>query len=486
MKAIVILFDTLCRRFLPAYGNERITTPNMVRLAEKSVVFDNHWMGSAPCMPARRDMLTGRYNFLERGWGGMEPYDIPLPHVLAHAGIHSHIETDHYHYFQGGGEFYATSFSTWAAYRGQEYDPLPAKIRPEDKLDPALAWNRDAMKRNRAQFQNDLDFPSPRTLKGAAAWLKLNQDSDNYLLWVEAFDPHAPMDYPVDYDGIYSDELKEEFPIAALPEGVPQERIDVFYEDRRKYANLLQLTDKWLGELLAEIDRQQGWEDTLIVLTTDHGLMFGEHGHLGKNACHAWNELAHIPMFVHLPGSKNAGERRSQLTQSIDLFPTLVDFFEAKAEHAIHGRSFLDIAEHNATQKHDAVIFGWYGKTVNVTDGEYVYFRGPASRDNSPLYQYFLIPTEYHHRMKATRMKYAELGQFLPYIEIPVLRVPGIPEFGIHAEIFENMCFNITDDYHQLHDLCGTAAEKRMQDKLAKELKNADCPEEQFERLGLK
>ena len=48
------------------------------------------------------------------------------------------------------------------------------------------------------------------------------------------------------------------------------------------------------------------------------------------------------------------------------------------------------------------------------------------------------------------------------------------------------MCFNITDDYHQLHDLCGTAAEKRMQDKLAKELKNADCPEEQFERLGLK
>ena len=114
MKAIVILFDTLCRRFLPPYGNSAIATPNMDRLARKSVIFDNHWMGSAPCMPARRDMLTGRYNFLERGWGGLEPFDIPLPHVLAHAGIHSHIETDHYHYFQGGGEFYATTFSTWA------------------------------------------------------------------------------------------------------------------------------------------------------------------------------------------------------------------------------------------------------------------------------------------------------------------------------------------------------------------------------------
>ena len=205
MKAIVILFDTLCRYYLSSYGAEKITTPNMARLAEKSVVFDNHWIGSAPCMPARRDMLTGRYNFLERGWGGMEPFDICLPHVLAHAGIHSHIETDHYHYFQGGGEFYATSFSTWQSYRGQEFDPMPARIRAEDSLDPTLVWNQDAMQRNRRRFKTDIDFPSPRTLKEAADWLKMNEDSDNYLLWVEPFDPHTPMDYPDEYDRIYSE-----------------------------------------------------------------------------------------------------------------------------------------------------------------------------------------------------------------------------------------------------------------------------------------
>lgn len=485
MKAIVILFDTLCRRFLPAYGNSAITTPNMDRLASRSIIFDNHWMGSAPCMPARRDMLTGRYNFLERGWGGLEPFDIPLPHVLARAGIHSHIETDHYHYFQGGGEFYATTFSTWAAYRGQEYDPLPAKIRPGDNLDPTLTWNRDAMLRNRARFRTDLDFPSPRTLQGAADWLQLNEESNNYLLWVEAFDPHAPMDYPEEYDGIHSEDLKERFPISALPEGLPQERVDRFFEDRRKYANLLAMTDRWLGELLDEIERQNGWDDTLIVLTTDHGLMFGEHGHLGKNAFHAWNELAHIPLFVHLPGSANAGARRRQLTQSIDLFPTLVEYFGGEAEHAIHGKSFLDIAERNSEQQHEAVIFGWYGKSVNVTDGEHVYFRGPASRDNNPLFQYFLMPTEYHHRMTADRMKEAVLGHYLPYLNIPVLRVPGNPEFGIHEELFENRCFNISDGYHQLHDLCGSAEEDHMRDLLIEAMKRADSPEEQFQRLGL-
>ena len=485
MKAIVILFDTLCRYFLSPYGNEIITTPNMDRLAAKSIVFDNHWIGSAPCMPARRDMLTGRYNFLERGWGGLEPFDIPLPHVLARAGIHSHIETDHYHYFQGGGEFYATTFSTWQSYRGQEYDPMPAKIRPEDNLDPTLTWNRDAMIRNRQRFVTDLDFPSPQTLKGAADWLRRNEDSDNYLLWVEAFDPHAPMDYPEAYDSIYGEDLRELFPIAALPDGIDPEKLEAFYEDRRRYANLLQMTDKWLGTLLDEIDRQNGWDDTLIIFTTDHGLMFGDHGHMGKNACHAWNEIAHIPLFVHLPGSANAGERRQQLTQNIDMFPTLVEYFAASVKHAIHGRSFLDIAENNSAQEHETALFGWYGKAVNVTDGEYVYFRGPASRDNGPLYHYFLMPTEYHHRMNAHRIKDAEFGKFLPYTDVPVMRVPGVPEFGIHDEIFENKCFNISEDYRQLHDLCGGAAEQRMRDLLAQGMKHADCPEEQFQRLGL-
>ena len=485
MKAIVILFDTLCRRFLAPYGAAALATPNMTRLARRSLVFDNHWMGSAPCMPARRDMLTGRINFLERGWGGLEPFDIPLPHALARAGVHSHIETDHYHYFQGGGEFYATSFSTWSAYRGQEYDPLPAAIRSGDSLDPDLTWNKAAMQRNRARFVQDLDFPSPRTLQGAADWLRMNEHADNYLLWVEAFDPHAPMDYPAEYDSCYGDELRADFPIDALPDDTPPERLDRFYEERRKYANLLRMTDKWLGALLDEIDRQQGWDDSLIILTTDHGLMFGEHGHLGKNACHAWNELAHIPLFVHLPGSRNAGQRRAQLTQSVDLFPSLLEYFGAGSERAIHGRSLLAIAEHDAPSQREAVIFGWYGKTVSVSDGQHVYFRAPASRENHPLYHYFLMPTQYHHRMSADRLKRAELGHFLPWLACPVLRVPGLPEFGIHDEIYENRCYNITEDYHQLRDLCGNAVERRMRDMLVDAMKNADSPAEQFERLGL-
>ena len=122
MKDIFVLLDSLNRNYLPIYGNDWMQSPNIVRLADKGMVFDNHWIGSAPCMPARRDILTGRLNFLERNWGPIEPFDIPFTRLLRGAGIRSHMETDHYHYFHVGGEDYHTQFDTYAFHRGQEGD----------------------------------------------------------------------------------------------------------------------------------------------------------------------------------------------------------------------------------------------------------------------------------------------------------------------------------------------------------------------------
>ena len=69
MRTIFVLFDSLNRRSLAPYGGTAIKTPQFTRLAQRCVTFDNHYVGSLPCMPARRDMHTGRLNFLHRGWG---------------------------------------------------------------------------------------------------------------------------------------------------------------------------------------------------------------------------------------------------------------------------------------------------------------------------------------------------------------------------------------------------------------------------------
>ena len=72
MRLIYILFDSLNRHALGCYGGREVATPNFDRLAKRAVTFDTHYVGSLPCMPARRDLHTGRLNFLHRAWGPLE------------------------------------------------------------------------------------------------------------------------------------------------------------------------------------------------------------------------------------------------------------------------------------------------------------------------------------------------------------------------------------------------------------------------------
>ena len=98
MKAVLVMFDTLSRRYLSTYGNDWVLTPNFKRLEEHCVVFDQFYCGSLPCMPARRELHTGRYNFLHRGWGPIEPFDVSSIEMMKAKGIYTHIVTDHSHY----------------------------------------------------------------------------------------------------------------------------------------------------------------------------------------------------------------------------------------------------------------------------------------------------------------------------------------------------------------------------------------------------
>ena len=79
MKAIMVMYDSLNREMLESYGCNWTKTPNFKRLAEKCVQFEQCYVGSMPCMPARRELQTGRINFFHRSWGPMEPFDDSMP-----------------------------------------------------------------------------------------------------------------------------------------------------------------------------------------------------------------------------------------------------------------------------------------------------------------------------------------------------------------------------------------------------------------------
>ncbi|MCR8633181.1 sulfatase [Paenibacillus radicis (ex Xue et al. 2023)] len=499
MKTIVLLLDSVNRHFLSTYGASGISTPNLDRLAERSVVFTNHWSGSLPCMPARRDMLTGRLGFLERNWGPIEPFDQTLPQMLRDNGIFSHISTDHYHYFKVGGENYCQQFDTWDFIRGQESDPWVSRVMKDEQPEGHLGKFVPQYALNRKEFRKEEDYSSPKTIKSAIRWLDSNHDASDFLLWVEAFDPHEPFDLPESYIEEYEDDYNgpsyywPEYGQVNVPNGALK-------HIRKRYAALLTMTDRWVGKLFETMDRYAMWEDTMVIFTSDHGYMLGEHNFLAKNVMPAFNEIAHIPLMIHMPGDKYAGKRVDTLTQNIDLFPTLLEQFGldvSRCRNRLHGKSLLPLIRGEVSSIRDCALYGYFGKNVNVTDGEYTYYRASYHDDNSPISLYTAMPTtigHYYgmdHIIEPSRI---EMGPFLKWTDFPVYKIPGnnvrmkdqTQSFHVNSEyIRQHLLFNIREDYSQNHPLHHEETEQRMIQLLRKALEEHDSPNEQYSRLGL-
>jgi len=128
MKAIMVMYDSLNREMLESYGCNWTKTPNFKRLAEKCVQFEQCYVGSMPCMPARRELQTGRINFFHRSWGPMEPFDDSMPEILKKGGVYTHLVSDHQHYWEDGGATYHNRYSSWEIARGQEGDNWKADV----------------------------------------------------------------------------------------------------------------------------------------------------------------------------------------------------------------------------------------------------------------------------------------------------------------------------------------------------------------------
>lgn len=178
MKAILLLFDSLNRHCLQPYGCDWTHTPNFLRLAAHTVQFDRCYAGSLPCMPARRELHTGRYNFLHRSWGPIEPYDDSMPEMLKKNGVYTHLISDHQHYWEDGGATYHTRYSSWECVRGQEGDPWKAQVR-DPVIPPHLgqASRQDTI--NRSYFTPEERQPLAQVFSLAHEFLECNRDADN-------------------------------------------------------------------------------------------------------------------------------------------------------------------------------------------------------------------------------------------------------------------------------------------------------------------
>ncbi len=492
MKAIMVMFDTLNRHMLPPYGCTWVHAPNFQRLAERTVTFDNCYVGSMPCMPARRELHTGRYNFLHRSWSPLEPFDDSMPEILRQNGIYTHLATDHQHYFEDGGATYHSRYNTWEFTRGQEGDhwkghvqdpKIPPVIAPrenKDNHDGYRTWRQDWI--NRTYMPSEEKQPQPQTFASGLEFIRTNATEDQWFLQIETFDPHEPFFtqqhykdlYPHEYDGPQFD-----WPPYRKVQETPEQVQHIRYE----YAALVSMCDAYLGKVLDLMDELDLWKDTMLIVNTDHGFLLGEHVWWAKNNQPFYGEVAHPPLFISDPRAPRPGERASALVQMIDMPATLLEFFGVPLPQDMQGIPLRDAVAHDAPV-HQAVIFGMHGGHVNVTDGRYVYMRAPAHPDNKPLYEYTLMPTHMRNRFSVAELQEIELAEPFAFTKgCRTLKVEGRSWAAAHQ--FGTLLFDLEMDHEQQQPLDDPLLEERMIHLMVELMQQNDAPPEQYTRLGL-
>lgn len=491
MKAIMVMFDSLNRRMLPSYGCDWTHAPNFRRLEEKSVVFDNCYVGSLPCMPARRELHTGRYNFLHRVWGPLEPFDDSMPQILGDSGIYTHLTTDHYHYFEDGGATYHTRYNSWEFIRGQEADPWKGVVDKPDIPENRIGRNNymtDRFFRNLPWMRGEKNHPATLTFDAGLEFLDRNAEKNDWFLQIEAFDPHEPFYSPDEYKDLYRHDYNgpdfdwpEYTRVAETPEQVEHLR--------RQYAALLSLCDAQLGRLLDVMDARDMWKDTMLIVCTDHGFLLGEHGWWAKNIPPYYNEVAHTPLYIWDPRSGKSGERRSALVQMIDFAPTLLEFFGREIPADMQGHALRETVAGDARVR-DACLFGIHSGHVCCTDGRYVYMRAPATPDNLPLHSYTLMPTHMLKRFETRELETAELAgpfSFTKGCKVLKMRYFGRPkQIGtIDPYSQGTMLFDLYADPAQEAPLTDPGIERYMIKHMVTLMRHNDAPEDQYRRLGL-
>ena len=350
MKAILIVLDTLRLDHLGCYGNPWIRTPALDAFARESALFEEFRTASFPTVPCRRDITTGRFSFPWKGWEPLSTEHPLLPELLRQRDVRTMLLLDTPHLVREGFGF-DRGFDRFWLLRGEEDDsfntdpvapagPLPA---PREKLRDQPPGIYDQFRRN-VIFRRpavEADYFPPKLFTAAEEWLERNRAHERFFLWLDSFNPHEPWEAPYPYSEMYDPGYRGNrltYPRQGRAEyQTPRERKNM----RALYAGMVSFVDKWVGRFLAKVKELGLWEETLVIVTSDHGIYLGDHGCQGKIGGTLYDEAVRVPFLLHHPRGWGAGRRFRGSAQHPDILPTLLDYFGAAVPESVHGTSLL-------------------------------------------------------------------------------------------------------------------------------------------------
>lgn len=364
---LLFLFsDQHAQKVAGCYGDPLLPTPNLDRLANRGVVFENAYCASPICTPSRMSLLTGRWPFEQKCWTLEDQLASDLPtyaHALGATGyrtilvgrMHS-IGPDQLHGFSERDV--GDCSPNWLGVSRQALGVLagtqgPSAPDPAAEIPTAVSITRSGPGQSGYEVVDDATTAAASDRLRALAAARAAGDDTPFCLSVGFLLPHAPFvarkeDYSR-FDGRVGPpripRTEPEHPwIARWREftctDAPAES-DVI-RARTAYYGLVYALDRRIGILLDLLDEIGLAEDTVVIYASDHGEQIGERDLWWKNTF--YEESVKVPLIMAWPGVLPEAQRRSNVVNLIDVGATLIAAAGAPGLPRSRGRSLLDIA----------------------------------------------------------------------------------------------------------------------------------------------
>ena len=287
LNVLLITVDTLRYDRVSYFETKHVKTPHIDELASRSAVFHRAFAHTPLTLPSHTNILTGT---------------TPLYH-----GISDNPGFKLEERFLTLAEYLKDFKYSTSAFIGSF--PLDSRFG----LDQGFDVYDDNYGVQRLYSLYFAERRAEEVIRPAIQWIEKQQDK--WFSWIHLFDPHTPYAPPAPFDSIYADD---------------------------PYSGEAAYTDMQLGVLFDYLKRKGLMENTLIVLTADHGEAFGEKGEL-FHSYFAYNSTMHIPLIVYVPGMRPASVQEN--AAHVDIYPTVCDVLGFKVPKPIQGESLIPLIQ---------------------------------------------------------------------------------------------------------------------------------------------
>jgi arylsulfatase len=395
---LLIQTDQQSAETLGLYGNPIVKTPNLERLAENGIVFENTFCNYPACSPSRSSMMTGRYASTIRCHANhmlINPLEVSLPQVLKEAGYQTALIGKNHAFIarkeakenssdQADGKN-GTLHEVFDYVKQGHHGHLVEGYENDSEVAAAHQWAVDhCWKSPLGHGTNPAPYERCGTqLLGDTAidYLEnVRQSEQPFFMWLSFPDPHTPYQTPEPYASMYDpdnvplppkDDLEgkpERQKVAHIMDAMDKADDDLIRKVRAIHYGMINFIDDNVGRVMETLERLGLEEDTIVMFTSDHGDSMGAHGLIQKHNAF-YDSFTKVPLIVSWPG-KISPQSSNHFVELVDFMPTLLELSGSPIPRGVQGRSFAPFLLDQSYEPREFVVIesGEEGEPMRLSE----------------------------------------------------------------------------------------------------------------------